>query len=218
MRYNIKLNLKSIIKAEQLLNKPFTSFDYSDENDLLPLLYCIVLSNNNTSFTYKEFLSLLECKKISNEIFAQFNKEGEILAQFNKVKEEAGEPTVKSDLPETYIKDIVSILIVDGGIDANFLMNEVGLLELSNYIKAYENRKREQMESSRLWTFLACAPHIDLKKIKSARDFYPFAWELEQIHKEEQEFISKNEAELNKFLEHGLDYFKTQPTQTQNNK
>lgn len=216
MKYNIKLNIKSIIKAEQFLCKPFTSFDYSNENDLLPLLYCIVLSNNNTSFTYKEFLFLLEYKKISNEIFSQFNKEGEILAQFNKAKEEVNKSVTKRDLPETYIKDIVSALIIDGGIDANFLMNEVSLLELTDYIKAYENRKREQMESSRLWTFLTCAPHIDLKKIKSARDFYPFAWELEQIHKEEQEFIRKNEAELNKFLEHGLDYFKTQPTQ--NNK
>ena len=34
MRYNIRLTIKAIIRAEQMLGKPFTDFDYTDREEL----------------------------------------------------------------------------------------------------------------------------------------------------------------------------------------
>ena len=82
MNYNIKLNIKSIIKFEQLTNKPFSLIDYTSEEDVSKLLYCIVLSNNDCQFTYSQFLQLLDSKKISKNLFEQFQTVCEVFNQF----------------------------------------------------------------------------------------------------------------------------------------
>ncbi len=205
MKLTIKLNLKSIIKAEQFLNKPFPLFDYTNETDLKGFLYCLVLMNNPETFTYEEFTSLLETEKISGIIVKQFEKHCKVMAQFSQVtdgenkgtKEEAGEPT--------YIKDIVSCLILEG-LNPFYVMNELQVSDLSMFLAAYKRKKQSQMEEKRLWTFLTCAPHIDLKKVKNAVDFYPLPWELEQLEKERQEFIKANEKNLERFLNEGINF------------
>ena len=146
---NIKLNIKSIIKFEQFTNKSFNEIDYTNTDDLMKLLYCIVLSNNTESFTYDEFIELSNSKKISKEISDKFNKEIKIIELFasKEVKEETTEQTEKGTL---YIKDIVALLIVNTGIDANYVMNEMNINDISLYMTAYNNKVKEQMESSRL--------------------------------------------------------------------
>ena len=52
MRYNIRLTIKAIIRAEQMLGKPFTDFDYTDREELTRLLYCSVLANNKERMAY----------------------------------------------------------------------------------------------------------------------------------------------------------------------
>jgi len=120
---NIKLNIKSIIRFENLTGKSFNEFDYTNADDVMKLLYCVVLSNNPESFTYEEFLEVSKNKKISKEITDKFNKEIKIIELFTSKeipKETTVEPTEKVTI---FIKDIVALLIVSAGIDANFVMN-----------------------------------------------------------------------------------------------
>jgi len=192
---NIKLNIKSIIKFEQFTNKSFNEIDYTNTDDLMKLLYCIVLSNNTESFTYDEFIELSNSKKISKEISDKFNKEIKIIELFasKEVKEETTEQTEKGTL---YIKDIVALLIVNTGIDANYVMNEMNINDISLYMTAYNNKVKEQMESSRLWTYLSILPHIDSSKINSPSKLYVFPWETEQQELQDKTELNNMAKEL----------------------
>jgi len=176
---NIKLNIKSIIRFEQFTNKSFNEFDYTNTDDVMKLLYCVVLSNNSESFTYDEFIELSKNKKLSKEITDKFNKEIKLIELFTskEVKEKTTvEPTEKVTI---FIKDIIALLVVNAGIDANFIMYEMSINDIPLYMNAYNNKVKEQMENNRLWTYLSILPHIDSSKINSPSKYYLFPWELE---------------------------------------
>lgn len=176
---NIKLNIKSIIKFEQFTNKSFNEIDYTNADDLLKLMYCIVLSNNPEVFTYEEFLELIKSKKISKTISDKFNKEIKLIELFSnkEIKDEVVEEQ-QPNRDKTYIKDIAAILVVNAGLDINFVMNEMSINDISLYMEAYNNSVKQQMESSRLWTYLTLLPNLD-SKVNSPVKLYPFPWELE---------------------------------------
>jgi len=186
---NIKLNIKSIIKFEQFTNKSFNEIDYTNTDDLLKLMYCIVLSNNPEVFTYDEFLEVINNKKISKEIVDKFNTELELMKQFSNKENEEIDENNSTNKEIIYIKDIASLLIISAGLDINYIMNEMNIYDIGLYIKAYNNRIKEQMESRRLWCYLSIIPHIDSSKINNPAKFYPFPWELEkQAEQEKTEF------------------------------
>jgi len=207
MKFNIKLNIKSIIKVEQFLKKPFSLIDHTNESELNALLYCCVLANNDDTFTYEAFCTLLKNEKLSQKIFVAFDKECKTIAQFNQAQAEPTEPeqSESQDHEPPYVKDIVASLIVDGGIDANFIMS-ANLNDLAIYIKAYEDKKRQQLYNDRLWSFMTVVPHIDTKKCPTDRDFYPFPWEIEEMRAEGLKRIEEQTDELEAFLKYGKDY------------
>lgn len=192
MKYNTKLNLKSIIRTEQFLKKPFGEIDYSSESDLKAMLYCVVLCNNSIQFTFEEFDKL--SVKMLSEMIKELEEDGKILAQFQRENKSS-----ESDSESTYIGDLVATLIVDG-LDASFALNEMSLVDLPIYIEAYERKKKEQIESSRLWCYLSILPHVDGKKLKSPSDLYPLPWELGDSNERSKDILSKNGDMLDKFL------------------
>ena len=146
---NIKLNIKSIIKFEQFTNKSFNEIDYTNTDDLLKLMYCIVLSNNPDVFTYEEFLELIKSKKISKTISDKLSTEIKLIDLFaNKEVKEVTEEQPEREV--IFIKDIAAILVVNVGLDINFVMNEMSINDISLYMEAYNNNVKQQMESSRL--------------------------------------------------------------------
>ena len=194
MEYNIKLNIKSIIRFEQLTNKPFSKIDYTCDEDVSKLLYCIILSNNDCDFTYLQFLQLLSNNKISKDITQRFQTICEVFSQF-KDSDLEGEKECDTDSNnknrDTCIKDLAALLIIQGGLDVNYVMNELSLNDIPLYVKALNNKQRERMEEQRLWTFISILPHIDSKKLKSPADLYPFPWELEEKKKEEKKQVEQ---------------------------
>jgi len=202
---NIKLNIKSIIRFEQFTNKPFNNFDYTNTDDVLKLLYCVVLTNNPDSFTYDEFLELSKSKKISKEITDKFNKEIKLIELFasKEVKEETTEEP--SEKVTIFIKDIVALLIVNAGIDASFIMNDMSVNDIPLYMNAYNNKVKEQMESSRLWTYLSILPHIDSSKINSPSKFYSFPWEVEAQEIQEKADLKNIATELPDIFKSGVE-------------
>lgn len=199
---NVKLNIKSIIKFEQFTNKSFNEIDYTNADDLLKLMYCIVLSNNPEVFTYEEFQELIKSKKISKAISDKFNKEIKLIELFSnkEIKDEVVEEQ-QPDRGKTYIKDIAAILVVNAGLDINFVMNEMSINDISLYMEAYNNSVKQQMESSRLWTYLTLLPNLD-SKVNSPVKLYPFPWELEAQ-------VKQDEAELKIMTDELPDIFKS---------
>ena len=220
MNYNIKLNIKSIIKFEQLTNKPFSLIDYTSEEDVSKLLYCIVLSNNDCQFTYSQFLQLLDSKKISKNLFEQFQTVCEVFNQFKNTgtEEENTRDTVEGkESRGTYVKDLAALLVIQGGLDVNYVLNELSLNDIPLYIQALNDKQRERMEEQRLWTFISILPHVDSKKLKTPADLYPIPWELKEKEIEREKHVEEGVKMLDNILDNKELLDKIMKTNTTNN-
>jgi len=198
MKFNIKLTIQSIIRFEQLLGKPFSKIDYTVENDLKHLLYCLVLCNNDVNFTYDQFITLCENEKQFKDLVREFEELSKTFAQFQNKPEGQDHPSHGSN--DMYIKDLAATLIVGAGIDTDFVMNKMCLYDIEMYIEAYERKKKEQIENDRLWTFLTILPHVDGKKIKAPADLYPLPWEIESIASKAANELERGVNTLDRFL------------------
>lgn len=196
LKYNIRLSIKAIVKAEQILSKPFTDIDYTNVDELTKLLYCTVLVNNPVSFTFEEYLIIAENEKQFASMLKEIEKANKVLEQFTKSDKSGSSSTVGD--PQ-YIKDIAAMLVMSG-LDAHYVMNEMEISDIPIFIEAYEKKKREEMEASRLWTFLSIIPHIDTKKVKSPKDLMMFPWEEEEAQRAAEEALLRDAEAAEKFL------------------
>ena len=182
----MRLTIKSIIRWEQLSSKPFTDIDITSESDIETLLYCT--SEMNVPFdTYK---GIFESPKIVKKKISDLVSYMSVYAQFVPKSDDKGE--------NQYIRDIASSLIASG-IDAHFVFEELELQDLPIITKAIEERKKEDMESKRLFTYLTILPHIDSSKLPNgAKDLLPFPWD-EEIKEETP--TPPTEEEYNNYVE-----------------
>jgi len=188
----IKLNLKSIIKYEQLTGKSFNEIDQTNQDDMLKLIYCIVLCNNSQLFEYDEFVDILNSKKLSKEIFDKFNRTLKLIEQFKTkdVIDIINNNEITGNTETLFIKDIAATLIVSAGIDAHFVLNEMEIIDVNMYMTAYNNKTKETMELSRLWTFLTLLPNLD-QKVNTPQKLFSFPWDNEK--KEVKKLMTENE-------------------------
>jgi hypothetical protein len=187
-----KLNLQAIRVAEKLLKKPFGEFDLSDEETILTLMYAMVSENNDEVMTFDQFKSILNMGKIGIKVQRAVSDE---MAYIDQFKEEVSDKEEKAP----YMGDLAALLITFG-LDAHFVLYEMKLFEIGDYIKAIDEHKKEQMERDRMNTFYSILPHVDHKKIKKPQDIYPFPWEMEQIEKDALEQLEKDKDMFNKFM------------------
>lgn len=187
-----KLNLQAIRVAERLLKKPFGEFDLTDEETVLTLMYAMVSENNDEVMTFDQFKSILNMGKIGIKVQRAVSDE---MAYIDQFKEEVSDKEEKAP----YMGDLAALLITFG-LDAHFVLYEMKLFEIGDYIKAIDEHKKEQMERDRMNTFYAILPHVDHKKIKKPQDIYPFPWELEQLEKDALEQLEKDKDMFNKFM------------------
>lgn len=204
----IKLTIKTIIRWEQLTGRSFSEIDYSDNKDIISLLYCSVLScNPGMLYTLDEFRQTTVNEKLMRQMSQTLSRESIVLSQF--CKGNSGVTADKNDGESGKITDIISALIM-AGLDAGFAMNEMMLCDLPMFVKAYEQKKKEQLENARLWTYLGILPHVDGKKMPSAVDLYPFPWELEEIERNAAEAIQADFGRFDAFMNEGQNLIKQQ--------
>lgn len=194
MDLKINITLKSIIRLEMLLKKPFISVDFTDTAQVIPFLYCCAISNCDLIITLQEFEELCTNPKILAKLLKAFRKEADQIAQFQNFAEskEDGEPR--------FIKHTVSTLILAGGLDPDYVLNKMDITLLPMLFEAMNRRDQQAMEQNRLWTYLSMLPHIDAKKLKSPQDLYPFPWEMEEIEKQAEAAIDQNTEMFEKFM------------------
>lgn len=186
-----KLNIQSIRIAEKLLKKPFGDFDLSSEGDMQALMYGIVYSNNEEEFTFSTFKTMLTQKKTYRSIIGSVRKSFDIIAQFS----EAGE---KDENP-IYMGDLASTLIMNG-LDPHFVNYEMNIFEIPDYLKAIDEKKKDQMERDRLWTYISVMPHVNSKKIKNPSDLIMFPWEVDEKKKKSMERMEQDKSLFEKFI------------------
>jgi len=187
-----KLNIQAIRVAERILKKPFGKFDLTDEETIMTLMYGMVSENNEETMSLKRFRDIFKMKKIGAQIQTAVSEELLYIDQFKgEVSEEDPDPP--------YMGDLASVLITYG-FNAHFVLYEMKLFEIGDYLKAIDTKKKEQMESQRLWTFFTILPHVDGKKFKGPQDLLTFPWETADIEKERLEQLEKDTEMFNKFM------------------
>ena len=186
----VKLNIAAIRIAEALLKKPFGKFDLTDEEETTTIIYGMVLANNDESFSYDTFKTMLNQKNTAKIITNGVRREFEVIKQFSSEGKEDENPP--------YIGELASTLIVYG-IDADFVNYKMRIFEITDYLKAIDERKKEQMEDSRFWTYLNILPHVG-KKIKSPQDLITFPWEAQDKKLRDERELERISELFEKFI------------------
>jgi hypothetical protein len=199
MKYNLKLNLNSILKYELLTNNNFNHFDSNNVEEVQQLIYCMILANNDVNLTYEGFLNLLDNNKIAKEIVNEFTLINQVDAQFNK-KEKSDNIDKEETNSESTFSDVITTLIMKAHLPTDFVLNDLKIYEIETYLNAYDKQFKQEMEEKRLFTYLSILPHIDGKKINSPEKIYQFYWETKN-ERDYQKEIKENTEKLNEFLQ-----------------
>lgn len=186
------IKIKAIIRWEQLRGKCFSLMDYRDREDVEALLYTTRLDDVGVGiYTFDVFRKTLVNERLVKDMVERLEMETCVLAQFQKKGVSADSDTAAC-APTRSVGDIVSMLVMNG-LDASYALNEMELCDIALYIEAFEKKRKEEMESCRLWTYLSMLPHIDGRKMKNgARDLIAFPWEEAEAQKEAEQSISDN--------------------------
>lgn len=199
-----RFTVKSVIRWEQMRGKSFSLVDYTDKEDVESLLYALYVTSDKYEYTFDVFRQVLADERFMNAMLSELGKVMEIVSQFQR--KVATSDIGNSESSPDYVGAIVSALIMSG-LDAHYALNEMELCDLPLFIEAYERKKKEQMEESRMWTYLTILPHIDAKKMENgAKDLITFPWE----EKEDVTEISDIEAQrFEEFMKKGKDFLKS---------
>ena len=208
LNFNLKLNIKSIINYERLTGRPFSTFT-GNEEDVLPLLYCMLVSNNDFKRTYEETIEFLFTdEKFVEEINSRLQQIFLFESQFFN-KEEVDEKSHsqnntpnKEEQPKVYIYQLVPILVMDCNLDINYVLNEMHYSEIDSYIKYRDDKNKNRLEEKRLFTYLTIMPHINAKKL-TVNELLPFSWEKEEKEKEGLKVIDTHKDKLHQFMNSG---------------
>ena len=180
-----ELNIKSICYYEKLTGTSFYEFN---ENNLIELLYSIYLINNpDKPMTLDVFRLLLDREEIAVFFLKKFADCSEVIKQIIEKQDDSNSSKGGDDEIKT-ITDYITTLIIEYGMDANYVMYKMGIWELKPLFEAIETKVKKDMVNQRFWTFMNVMPHIDTKKVKTPDDFIPFEWgksnKKERKHKE----------------------------------
>lgn len=186
----MKLTIRSIITAEKLLNKPFSDFDLSVEEDLKALIYSVYVVSEKV-FTLKDFQSLWDLKSERAKMMKFITTQLEYVQQFAEEGEASG---------KVWITDLVNRLIATRRVEQSYILNDMWIWELNDILKASEDAVKEEMEEKRYWAFLTIMPHVDSKKINKPQDLITFAWEAEKIEAERLAQLEQDEEMFYKFF------------------
>ena len=202
----MRLTIKSVIRWEQKQGKSFSMMNYNNPEEIESLLYAMYLTETGSSYTFNVFQRAIMDKTFTKQMVSELERITRVMSQFQKKQEKAD--VGNTDVSPETIASIVSTLIM-AGLDAHYALNEMELCDLPLYIEAYEKKRREEMESARMWTYLTILPHIEVRKMKNgAKDLIIFPWE--EVEKEAEKEINETEVEcFENLLKQGKNIFKS---------
>ena len=201
-KYKIRLNVKAMCLFEALTGKNYG--DITDE-DSAALIYCCFVANNDVVLTFEEFLILLEDKKVQKWVEKSFKDITAYSFQF-KTGAELTVSTKDEEKEENHtpsMRDICGTLISTIGLDPHYVMYEMEIWEIEMYYKSYEDKRKEELEEARLWTYLKIlfTPMIDTKKLTSPDKVFPFPWETENDKKKAEQKLEEISSSVMAFFE-----------------
>lgn len=194
--FKLKINMKTILLYEEMSGKSF--YEVGGE-DIMLLIYCALVVNNDLSITKNHFDIIMKNEKIARELMAKCQSELDFIQQFiktdNKVKQETEE--VEKD---NKVSNVVNMILLQNNLDMNYVMYEMRLWELAPLIKSIEEKTKADMVEKRFWAYLNICPHIDSKKIKGPEDILPFPWEKDNKKEAALKFMDDNNEAIKAFF------------------
>ena len=192
------ITVRDLLRYERLLGRSI----FADEPDGATLIYCTT-PEAYTRYTLEEWSrTTLGASAFMAEEAKELARELSALQQYSKVEEEANsqEPTANSQQPRA-LTDVVTELLTDGVVPADYLLERAELWELTIYIDATQRKRQQRLERERLWSYMGLLPHIDSKQIKRPEDLIPFAWDdnARPAHRTDEDTTDWNEARLKAF-------------------
>lgn len=188
------LTIKALIRWEQLRGRSFNFFEPTDAEDVTALLYVYALAQGHFC-TLEEFRMVVDSKAPSiDELGKRLEREQAVANQFiAKVSQadeadEAGEPMT--------IQQVAAHLIA-AGLSPRYVLEEMELCDLTALMQAVRDRRKDELQSQRLWTFFSMLPHVGKGALKTPQDLFTFPWEVEA---ERQEADAKKEEEKFNFF------------------
>ena len=100
---------------------------------------------------------------------------------------------------QVFITQMIPILVVDCGLDINYVLNEMQYTDIDLYIRYKDDKEKTKLEEKRLFTYLTVLPHIDSKKCPIEK-FLPFQWEEKEKKEKGLKEIEMNQHKLQEFL------------------
>ena len=168
------ITVRDLLRYERLLGRSI----FADEPDGATLIYCTT-PEAYTRYTLEEWsrttlgasaFMAREAKELARELAA--------LQQYSKVEARDERLEVREEQAEVRtLTDVVTELLTEGVVPADYLLERAELWELTIYIDATQRKRQQRLERERLWSYMGLLPHIDSKKIKRPEDLIPFSWD-----------------------------------------
>ena len=166
------ITVRDLLRYERLLGRSI----FAEEPDGATLIYCTT-PEAYTRYTLQEWSrTTLGASAFMAEEARELARELAALQQYSQQLTDSQEPTAKSQEPRT-LTDVVTELLTEGVVPADYLLERAELWELTIYIEATQRKRQQRLERERLWTYMGLLPHIDSKQIKRPEDLLPFSWD-----------------------------------------
>lgn len=185
-KLHLKLNLKAICLFEGLRNKSYQEIRMDEEEDVVAFLYAMNIGGKGEECTLREMREVLKSKAVFQSMKKQLEMEMEMAEQVRISCEEVAASIDEESQKPHRVSDIAHMIIANG-IDAHYVMYEMGIWELPSMVMAIENKKREDVEMQRLLTYYTIMPHIDISRAKAIKDIIPLPWEIDKTAESAEE-------------------------------
>ena len=192
------ITVRDLLRYERLLGRSI----FADEPDGATLIYCTT-PEAYTRYTLEEWSrTTLGASAFMAEEAKELARELSALQQYSKVEVREERLEVREEKAEVRtLTDVVTELLTESVVPADYLLERAELWELTIYIDATQRKRQQRLERERLWSYMGLLPHIDSKQIKRPEELLPFSWDEETrpAHRTDEDTTDWNEARLRAF-------------------
>lgn len=165
--YKLKYTLRALFIYEQITGKAFELKTITDE---YLFFYCVLMANNpDSSLTFEELIEAIdEDMGIMVEFQNFLKKELEKQQLFITNNTDAKKKVLTT-------KEIYSALVIEGGLDPEYVLDEMQMYELEPLISNLHKKDRNSWEQARMIAYVI-AQCNSTKKLKPT-DIMQFTWD-----------------------------------------
>jgi len=172
------LTLRAVLLFEKLSARSFSTLNIQDGEQIPLLIYCLQrCEDGGSKMPFDAWVSVLDSVEVSSHLYGRLERTLAELTPITDV-EDSGDPSDGEDDGPDFTT-IANMIIVDGGIDAGYVMDRMELWEIPAILNAIQKRKQEGLEYKRLFTWMSMLPHLAQDSVCSPEKLLPFPWEVE---------------------------------------